>query len=251
MKAVILAGGRGIRLSEETGKIPKPLVEINDYPIIEHIIKYLNKYGFRDFYILLGYKSNLIKRFFLDYQNLRSNIKIDYKANKTYQINKIKIDWRINLIETGIDTNTGGRLSFLKNILSKNEEFFLTYCDAITDLNFDEFYKTHKKNKSQNSLALSRLTARFGKMNLDEKRNKVKEFFEKNPNLENFVNAGYYILNSNILNMINDLDCNFENEILPLLASKDKLSYYKHYGYWQPMDNIRDKQILEEYFKNK
>ena len=250
MKAIILAGGRGIRLSEITESTPKPLVEINQIPIIEHVIRHLNKYGFKDFYLLLGYKANLIKKYFLDYKILKTNFSIDYKSNKIQKLNKVDINFKINLIETGLNSNTGGRLSYLKDILNKNEEFFLTYCDAITDLNIKEFLKAHKKNKIQNSLVLSRLTARFGKMRLNEKNFLVKEFFEKNPDLENFVNAGYYILNSNIIKLIDNLDCNFENEILPVLAKNNNLSFFKHYGFWQPMDNIRDKQLLENYFKN-
>jgi len=251
MKVVILAGGKGLRLSEKTKNIPKPLVEIDNKPIIEHIISYFNKFELNDFYIMLGYKSNLIKSFFVNFYNNNSDIKIDYNNNKIEIVKMKKINWKVTLIESGLNTMTGGRIKYFKKYLKDDEEFFLTYSDALSDLDINKFLNNHKKNNYKNSLVLSKLKARFGKADIDYKNKLIKGFYEKNDNLEPLINSGYYIFNKKIFNYIKNDSCVLESDVLPKLAKSKSLNYYEHKGFWQPMDNIRERDLLEEYLIEK
>ncbi len=251
MKVVILAGGKGLRLSEKTRNIPKPLVEINNKPIIEHIITYFNKFGLGDFYVLLGYKSELIKSFFINYNTNNSDLKLDYSENKIDITTKNKVSWKVTLIESGLDTMTGGRIKYFKKYLGNDEEFFLTYSDAISDIDIKKFIANHKKRKYKNSLVLSKLKARFGKADIDTKKKLIKGFYEKNDKLEPLINSGYYIFNKKIFDYIKKDTCVLESEILPKLAKNKSLNYYEHKGFWQPMDNIRERDLLEEYILRK
>lgn len=251
MKVVILAGGKGLRLSEKTRNIPKPLVEINNKPIIEHIITYFNKFGLRDFYVLLGYKSELIKSFFINYNTNNSDLRLDYSKNKIDITTKNKISWKVTLIDSGLDTMTGGRIKYFRKYLGDDEEFLLTYSDAISDINIKSFIANHKKKKYQNSLVLSKLKARFGKADIDIKKKLIKGFYEKNDKLEPLINSGYYIFNKKIFDYIKKDTCVLESEILPKLAKSKSLNYYEHKGFWQPMDNIRERDLLEEYILRK
>ena len=226
MKVVILAGGLGTRISEYTKTIPKPMIKINGIPIILHIMKHYAKFGFKDFYIALGYKGNVISKYF----------------------EKKDFGWNINLIDTGRHTMTGGRLKKLKKYLKK-ETFMMTYGDGMSNVNFHKLLKFHKKNKSLITLTAVRPPARFWAIKL--KGNKVKYFKEKSQTDHGWINGGFFVIEPSFLNYIKNDQTFLEKEPLEEATKKGKLLAYKHDGNWQCMDTKRDKEILEELFKKK
>lgn len=221
MKVVILAGGKGTRLSEYTTKIPKPMVKIKKKPIILHIMNHYSKYGFKDFIIAAGFKSNLLKKFF----------------KKKYS------NWNVKVVDTGLNTLTGGRIRRLKNILS-GESFFLTYGDGISDVNIKKLLKFHKNNKATATLTAVRPPARFGAIKI--KKNKVTVFREKSTLDVGWINGGFFIFNNEIFKYLKSDQSILEEYPLTELGKKKKLNAYKHYGYWYCMDTIRDKEIIEK-----
>ena len=225
MKVVILAGGLGTRLSEYTKKIPKPMVKINKKPIIFHIMKHYAKFGFKDFFIAAGYKQQVLKNYF---------------RNKNF-------GWKINIIDTGPKTMTGGRLKRLKKYL-KNETFLLTYGDGISDVNINKLIKFHKKNKGFVTLTAVRPPARFGAIKIKGK--KVTYFKEKSKLNEGWINGGFFVFEKEIFNYIKNDQTFLEKEPLSKIGSLKKLNAFKHNGFWQCMDTVRDKEILEKALKN-
>ena len=225
MKVVILAGGFGTRLSEYTKSIPKPMVKINGKPILVYIIEHYLKYGFNDFYIALGYKGNYIKNFF----------------------KKNKFNCKINLIDTGLKTMTGGRLKRLKKKI-KNETFLLTYGDGVSDVNLQKLVKFHKKKNKLITLTAVRPPARFGAIKI--KGNKVKTFKEKSKLDEGWINGGFFVVEPKFLNFIKNDKTFLEREPLEKASKKNQLLAFKHNGFWQCMDTKRDKDYLEKYYKN-
>ncbi len=226
MKVVILAGGLGTRISEYTKVIPKPMVNISGKPIILHIMKHFAKYGHREFFIAVGYKGDVIKKFF----------------------RKNKFGWNVNIIETGKKTMTGGRIKRLKTIL-KNERFFLTYGDGISNVNLNALLSFHKSKKSSVTLTAVRPTSRFGVIKI--KNSKVSYFKEKSRLDESWINGGFFIMEPEIFKYIKNDKTFLEKEPLETLGKKRKLFAFKHNGYWQCMDTVRDKEIIERDFKNK
>ena len=224
MKVVILAGGLGTRLSEYTKKIPKPMVKINKKPIIFHIMKHYAKFGFKDFFIAAGYKQNVLKNYFRN----------------------INLGWKINIIDTGAKTMTGGRLKRLKKYL-KNETFLLTYGDGLSDVNINKLIKFHKKNKGYVTLTAVRPPARFGAIKIKGK--KVTYFREKSKLNEGWINGGFFVFEKEIFNYIKNDQTFLEKEPLSKIGSLKKLNAFKHNGFWQCMDTVRDKEILEKAFK--
>lgn len=244
MKAVILAGGYGTRLSEETTDRPKPLVEIGGMPILWHIMKYFSSYNINDFIICCGYKSFMIKQFFFNYKFYKSDFSINLKTEKIKLIDSKVENWNIKLVDTGKDTLTGGRVKRIKKFLKKNENFFLTYGDGLTDADLKKEMTFHKKNKKLATILAVNSPGRFG--NLEIVKNKVNSFQEKPIKSNNdFINGGYMIMNSNSLNYIKGDSSSLEGELLPLLAKKNQLHSFKHFGFWEPMDTLRDKNKLE------
>ena len=225
MKVVILAGGLGTRLSEYTKKIPKPMVKINKKPIIFHIMKHYAKFGFKDFFIAAGYKQNVLKNYFRN----------------------INLGWKINIIDTGSETMTGGRLKRLKKYL-KNETFLLTYGDGLSDVNINKLIKFHKKNKGFATLTAVRPPARFGAIKIKGK--KVTYFKEKSKLNEGWINGGFFVFDKEIFNYIKNDQTFLEKEPLSKIGSLKKLNAFKHNGFWQCMDTVRDKEILEKALKN-
>lgn len=226
MKVVILAGGLGTRLSELTKTIPKPMVKINGKPIIVRIMEHYAKYGFKEFYIAAGYKKSVIKRFFKNkFQN-----------------------WKINIIDTGQKTMTGGRLKRLKKYLKK-ETFMMTYGDGLSNINLSKLVKFHKKNKNLVTLSAVRPPARFGAIKI--KGNIVKYFKEKSTLDEGWINGGFFVIEPTFLNYINNDMTFLEREPLENITKKKQLSAFKHEGFWQCMDTLRDKQKLDEILKKK
>jgi glucose-1-phosphate cytidylyltransferase len=224
MKVVILAGGFGTRLSEYTKSIPKPLVEINKKPILGYIIEHYVKYGFKDFIIALGYKGNLIKKYF----------KKNYKS------------FNIQLVDTGLKTMTGGRLKRLKNFVG-NDSFLFTYGDGISNVNLKKLINQHNKTKKLVTLTAVRPPARFGALKI--KNENVINFREKSKLDEGWINGGYFIIEPRFLDYIKNDKSFLEREPLELITKKRLLGAYKHKGFWQCVDTKRDKDLLEEYLK--
>ena len=227
MKVVILAGGSGTRLSEYTKSIPKPMVKIGDKPILVHIMKLYAKYGFKEFIIAVGYKGNLIKKYF----------------------KKKKFNWNIKLVDTGQNTMTGGRLKRLKNIIG-NQRFLMTYGDGISNINLKKLLRFHIKNNKLVTLAAVRPPARFGAIKLNG--NLVNYFKEKSKLDEGWINGGFFVMEPEFLKFIKGDKTFLEREPLEKLSKKNELIAYKHKNFWQCMDTLRDKKILEEaLLKNK
>ncbi len=226
MKVVILAGGFGTRLSEYTKTIPKPMVNVAGKPILLHIMSHYAKYGFKDFYIALGYKSQVIKKYF----------------------NKKFYDWNVNLIETGKTTMTGGRLKRLKKYLNK-ETFMLTYGDGASDINIKKLLKFHKKNKRMVTLTAVRPPARFGAIKI--KGNYVSYFKEKSKMDEGWINGGFFVMEPKFLKLIKNDKTFLEREPLEKASKRSQLIAYKHEGFWQCLDTKRDKDKLEKILKKK
>ena len=227
MKVVILAGGFGTRISEYTKTIPKPMILVNKKPIILHIMQHYAKYGFTNFYIALGYKGSVIKKYF---------------KNK-------KFKWNINLIDTGLKTMTGGRLKKLKKFFKKNETFMMTYGDGLSDVNLRELLSFHQKNKKLVTLTAVRPPARFGVIKL--KGSFVNYFKEKSKMDEGWINGGFFVMNSKFLNLIKNSQTYLEKEPLEKATKRKQLIAYRHKGFWQCMDTKRDKDKLDKILKNK
>ena len=227
MKVVILAGGFGTRISEYTKTIPKPMIKINGKPLISYIIDHYVSYGHKEFYIALGYKGNVIKKYFNSYKNLK---------------------FKINFIETGLKTMTGGRLKRLSKFL-KNETFLATYGDGLSNVDLIKLVKFHQKSKKLVTLTAVRPPARFGSIKLN--RNKVSYFKEKSSLDEGWINGGFFVMNSKFLRFIKNDKTFLEREPFELLTKKNQLAGYRHKGFWQCMDTLRDKEILEKKIKQK
>ena len=225
MKVVILAGGLGTRISEYTKTIPKPMININNKPLILLIMKHFAKYGFKDFYIALGYKGNVIKKYF---------------QKKKFP------DWKINLIDTGEKTMTGGRLKRLKKYLIK-ETFLLTYGDGVSNVNLKKLISFHKRNKKTITLTAVRPPARFGAIKL--KGNKVTYFKEKSKMDEGWINGGFFVMEPKIFKFLKNDKTFLEREPMENLSKRNELMAFKHYKFWQCVDTKRDKEILEKILK--
>ena len=226
MKIVLLAGGLGTRLTEYTKTIPKPMVEVVGKPILFQIMKLYSKYGFKDFYVALGYKGTVIRKFF----------------------KKNFFDWNINLIDTGRNTMTGGRLKRLKKYLGK-ETFMMTYGDGLSDINLKKLLKFHKKNKKLVTLTAVRPPARFGALKI---RGKTVSYFKEKSKLdEGWINGGFFVMEPRFLNFIKNDRTFLEREPLETVTKKKQLGAFKHKGFWQCMDTIRDKQLIDKAFRDK
>ena len=248
MKVIILAGGFGTRISEYTSLIPKPMIPINGKPIIEHIMEIYSKFGYKDFYLALGYKSKVIKEYFYNYEILNSDFKINLDNKEIIPFNQSNKDWNINLIDTGVNTMTGGRLKRLKKYIG-NETFLLTYGDAVTDLNINDVVNYHKIHKKMVTVTGVRPPARFGELTIN-KNNEVIEFKEK-PNIqEGWINGGFFVIEPEFLNYIKDDSSILEKDPLEKVAKSNELIAFLHEGFWHCIDTKRDKDNLEELIKS-
>lgn len=249
MKAIILAGGYGTRISEETIVKPKPLIEIGNFPIIWHIMKYFSCYGVNDFIICCGYKGYLIKEYFFNYKFHTSDFTINLKSDKVKRLSSKSEDWNVTLIDTGKDTLTGGRLKRISKYLKNNENFFITYGDGLTDVNLKKELKSHIKSKKKSTILAVNNPGRFGNLEIN-KQNEVTDFKEKPFNVnDDFINGGFMIMNSSLLNLIKDDKSSLEGDLLPKIVKVNQLNAFKHHGFWQPMDTLRDKIKLEKLWK--
>ena len=227
MKIVILCGGLGSRLSEETKLKPKPMVKVGNMPILSHIIKIYEKFGYNEFYIALGYKGHVIKKYF----------------------SKLKTKSKFHLINTGAKTLTGGRLLRLKKYFKKDENFMLTYGDGLSGQNISKLVKFHLKNKKIATMTIVRPPVRFGEVKIH--KNIIKRFREKPQISSSWINGGFFVFNSKIFDLIKNDQTMLERKPLEKLSQKGQLCGFKHYGFWQCMDTLRDKEILESKIKNK
>ncbi|MFA5005030.1 MAG: glucose-1-phosphate cytidylyltransferase [Candidatus Omnitrophota bacterium] len=244
MKVVILAGGRGTRISEETEVLPKPMVEVGGKPILWHIIKMYSHYGFNEFIICLGYKGYLIKEYFSHYFLHMSDITIDLAKNKTKIHATASEPWKITLVDTGLDTMTGGRLNRVKDYIG-GKTFMLTYGDGLSDVNIAKLVEFHKKHKRPATLTAIQYSGRFGVLDLDSKA-RVTSFLEKPRGESGWINGGFFVLEPEVFDFIKDGDASiWERKPLENLAKQNKLCAYKHTGFWSCMDTLRDKFQLE------
>lgn len=244
MKVVILAGGLGTRLSEETIIKPKPMVEIGGMPILWHIMKIYSSYGFNDFVICLGYKGYVIKEFFNNYFLHRSDITVDLKNNIVTFNDSDAEPWTITLVDTGVNSMTGGRIKRIQKHIG-NEPFFLTYGDGLSDVNILDLLSTHKKANKLLTVTSVQPNGRFGALNLSE-TNEVLSFLEKPKGDGSWINGGYFVCEPEIFNFISGDESIFEKEPMENLAKGGKMQAYLHHGFWKPMDTLRDKVELEQ-----
>ena len=247
MNVVILAGGMGTRLAEETVTRPKPLVEIGGKPIIWHIMKHYAYYGFKEFVVALGYKGELIKRYFCDYFRMNGSVSISLADGKIKVHDQVSEDWLVHLIETGLTTNTGGRLLRLTNWLTE-ERFMLTYGDGVCNINLQDLLKFHKDHGKLVTVTAVRPPARFGSISFKE-GDLISEFVEKPLSGGGWINGGFFVCEQDVLNYIND-DVPWESEPLRQIAADGQLVAYRHDDFWQCMDTYRELKILENYWKN-
>ena len=245
MKVVILAGGMGSRLSEETGLRPKPLVEIGGRPILWHIMKMYSYWGFNDFVILTGYMSHLIKEYFLNYYTRYSDITIDMASNSVEILNHRNEPWKVTMLYTGPDTMTGGRIYKARDFIG-NEQFMLTYGDGVSDVNLREVLNYHNKSGKIATLTAIQPAGRFGALSLD-KENNITAFREKPLGDDSWINGGFFVLESEVFNYINPSENTvWEKEPLENLAKDGQLNAYRHDGFWCAMDTLRDKNYLTD-----
>ncbi len=244
MKAVILAGGLGTRISEETIIKPKPMIEIGGKPIIWHIMKIYSAFGINDFIICLGYKGYMIKEYFANYFLHTSDITFDMTTNQTEIHQNFSEKWRITLVETGEKTMTGGRLKRIAEYLSHDEDFCFTYGDGVADININALIQFHNKQQSLVTLTATQPPGRFGA--LDIQQEKIRGFKEKPQGDGGWINGGFFVVSPKAIDYIADDDTIWEKHPLESMAEHGKLSAYKHDGFWHPMDTLRDKNYLEE-----
>lgn len=242
MKVGILAGGLGTRLSEETVEKPKPMVEIGGKPILWHIMMHYSQYDFKDFVIALGYKSEVIKKYMVDYCSLNSNLAVNLRSGEVKMHGGHKPDWNVELIDTGLYTNTGGRIKRLIPYMG-NETFMLTWGDGVSDLNLHDLLAFHRSHGKLATLTAVRPPARFGHLELDG--DQITEFSEKPQTREGWINGAFLVLEPEVYDYIAGDDTQWEKEPLEQLAKDGQLMAYKYAGFWQCMDTLRDKRRLE------
>jgi len=251
MKVVILAGGLGTRLSEETVIKPKPLVEIGSFPIIWHIMKIYSYHGFNEFIICCGYKGYMIKEYFSNYHLHTCDVNYDFTSSKTTFSSSKTEGWKISLIDTGDHTMTGGRLKRIRPLLGKNEDFCMTYGDGLSDIDINGLVEYHKSHKRLATVTAVTPPGRFGILSIASD-NQVIGFSEKKTSDEYKINGGFFVLNSKVLDDIDGDETVWEKKPLERLSSDNNLMAYKHDGFWQPMDTLREKFLLEDLWnKNK
>lgn len=244
MKVVILAGGYGTRISEESHLKPKPMIEIDGKPIMWHIMKYYSSFGFQDFIICCGYKGYVIKEFFADYFLHNSDITFDLRNNRLEVLNNDSEPWRVTCVDTGLNTMTGGRIKRIQKFIGQ-EPFLMTYGDGVSDVDINALIQHHKQTNKTLTLTAVRPGGRFGALELSE-TNEIRSFKEKNIDDGGWINGGFMVIEPEIFEYLDGDSCVFEREPLETLASMGELQAYKHYGFWQCMDTMNDKNKLEK-----
>lgn len=243
MRVAILAGGVGSRLSEETAAKPKPMVEIGGRPILWHIMKHYSHYGYSEFVIALGYKGEHIKKYLMDYCSLQSNLTVNLKNGQVRRHGgNNHLDWTVDLIDTGIDTLTGGRIRRLAPYIG-DDTFMLTWGDGVSDVNLDKLLEFHRSHGKLATLTTVRPTARFGHLELDG--NTVVEFSEKPQTAEGWINGAFFVLEPGVFDYVEGDHTQWERKPMEQLAKDGQLMAYRHSGFWQCMDTLRDKHLLD------
>ncbi len=249
MKVLILAGGFGTRLSEETQNIPKPMIEVGGKPILWHIMKIYSHYGFNEFVVLLGYKGYIIKEYFANYFLHQSDVTIDVKENKIEVLNTSSEPWKISLIDTGLNTMTGGRVKRVEEFI-KGERFMLTYGDGVADVDIKALLKTHEEHGKAITMTAVQPEGRFGSLKFTGDQ-QIASFQEKPKGDGTWINGGFFVCEPRVFEYINEGDNTiFERTPLENLAKDGELYSYKHFGFWRPMDTLRDNKILNDLWNN-
>ena len=244
MKVVILAGGFGTRLSEYTKLVPKPMVEIGNKPILWHIMNHYARFGYKEFIIALGYKGEVIKNYFLQYYALNNDFTMDLSDGQIRYINERPLDWKVSLVDTGSNSMTGGRILRLKELVGE-EDFMVTYGDAVSDVNIGKLVEAYKASGRLAMVTAVHPTARFGELQIDDDLY-VREFKEKPQINQGWINGGFFVLSPKVFDYIRDDSTVFEREPLEQLASDGELKTYVHNGFWQCMDTARDRDYLNK-----
>lgn len=245
MKVVILAGGFGTRISEESRLKPKPMIKIGDKPIIWHIMKLYSYYGFNDFIVCAGYKQNVIKEWFANYYLNNSDITFDYTNGGNITVHKYVAEpWKVTIADTGLDTMTGGRIKRVKNYIG-NEPFFMTYGDGVSNVNIKDLLSYHKAHGKLATMTIVRPEGRFGVVDINSE-GQIKSFREKNKSDACWINGGFMVLEPEVIDYISDDTVIFEREPLEKIAENGQLMSYKHNGFWHCMDTMNDKEKLDK-----
>ncbi|MEM5329950.1 glucose-1-phosphate cytidylyltransferase [Paraburkholderia sp. JHI2823] len=248
MKAIILAGGLGTRISEDTANRPKPMIEIGGKPILWHIMKIYSAYGVNDFVICCGYKGYVIKEYFANYFLHMSDVTFDMRTNEMKVHQQYAEPWKVTLVDTGESTMTGGRLRRVRDFVKDDEAFCFTYGDGLSNININTLTEYHRQRGTLATLSATYPPGRFGA--LDIKESKVSSFKEKPKGDGGMINGGFFVLSPKVIDLISDDQCIWEREPLEQLANDGQLSAYEHEGFWQPMDTLRDKNYLEELWQS-
>ncbi|MES2535073.1 MAG: glucose-1-phosphate cytidylyltransferase [Pseudomonadota bacterium] len=248
MKAVILAGGLGTRLSEETTVKPKPMVEIGGKPILWHIMKSYSAHGINDFVICCGYKGYVIKEYFANYFLHTSDVTFDMQKNEMEVHARSAEPWKVTLVDTGDETMTGGRLKRVRQYLQDDENFCFTYGDGVSDIDIGALIKFHKSHGKLATITATQPPGRFGALNLDG--NRINSFQEKPQGDGAWINGGFFVLSPKVIDYIDDDSTTWEKGPMEKLAREGHLNAYFHHGFWQPMDTLRDKMHLEEMWQS-
>jgi glucose-1-phosphate cytidylyltransferase len=249
-KVVILAGGLGTRLSEETIVKPKPMVNIGNRPMLWHIMKIYSHYGFNDFIICVGYLGNLIKEYFNNYNLYNSNLTFDLKKNRKIIINNSSENWKVTIIDTGLNTNTGGRLKRINDFIHRDETFLMTYGDGLANIDIKKLLLQHMQSKTIATVTAVKPIARFGSLKINKNNNLVSNFSEKITGDNEWINGGFFVFNKKIFDYIDNDQTILEKEPLEYITKKNNLSAYIHKEFWHPMDTLRDKTYLDKLYHN-
>jgi glucose-1-phosphate cytidylyltransferase len=244
MKAVILAGGLGTRIAEETTTRPKPMVEVGGMPVIWHIMKSYSHYGINEFIICLGYKGYMIKEYFANYFLHTADVTFNLKTNEMHVHEKHAEPWQVTLVDTGQQTMTGGRVRRVRRYVESEEFFCLTYGDGLSDVNVTDLIRFHREQKTLATVTAAQPAGRFGALDLDSSR--VKKFQEKPPGDGAWINGGFFVMSPKVIDLIEGDHSVLERELLETLARTGELSAYQHRSFWQPLDTLRDKIYLED-----
>lgn len=245
MKVVILAGGLGTRIGEETGVRPKPMIELGERPILWHIMKIYSHYGFNKFIICVGYKGYQIKEYFANYFLHESDVTFKFAGGETRVVHSHTAEpWEVTIVDTGIETQTGGRIKRVKKYL-ENKTFMLTYGDGVANVNIKELLRFHRSHKKLATVTAVRPLGRFGALSI-RSDNRVSKFEEKTEGTNSWINGGFFVLEPKVIDYIEGDHVPFEGDPLRKLAKEDQLMAYKHDGFWQPMDTLREKRLLED-----
>ncbi len=249
MKVVILAGGRGSRLSEETYLKPKPMIEIGETPILWHIMKIYSYYGFHDFVICCGYKGEMIKEYFLNYSVRASDITIDLGNNSHTIHENVSEPWRVTLVDTGLNTNTSGRIMRIRKYLEE-KPFMLTYGDGVSNVDIHELIAFHNKSGKLATITAAKPAGRWGSIQISETDQRVESFREKEKTDQSWVNSGFAVFEPGIFDYLTDESQQLEREPYDRLVEDGQMNAYKHFGFWHPMDTVNDKEVLQKYWES-